>query len=123
MGLWSSSDNPGGGALPSTEELQNIVDADGTSGVNCFVKTIPKVQEDMEVHVAKMGVYAIIGAIFFGVTALATCCFMFTLGTKKQGKKGAGAMVFKLLCPCCSQEAGARKGEPRYTDMDYDSES
>jgi len=124
-GLWQqAATNANAGVYPatapSTEVLQNIVDADLDPSAVCNIKVMPQILWEMESYVETMAFASLIVAIFFFVTAAFTCCFMFTLGTKKQGKKGGVAMAHKLLCPCCRGGAD-RKGQDRgqYAGADH----
>lgn len=37
---------------------------------------------------------------FLLISMICTCCFIYTLGTGRQGKKGGHAMLKRLFCPC-----------------------
>jgi len=59
--------------------------------------------------------------LFLLTSVLCTCCFMYTLGTGKQGKKGGQSFLFRLFCPCLRTKTQSPFVHKRLrTSEDYD---
>merc|ERR1719233_2413159 len=41
---------------------------------------------------------------FLMLSMFFSCCLIYSLGTGKQGKKGAGAMCYRMFCPCLREK-------------------
>jgi len=78
-----------------------IVGADNSANFRCFSKTLPKVVDETHKANRFASVISAISLALLVIGALTSCCFQYTLATRRRGKKGLCSMLPSMLCPCC----------------------
>lgn len=93
---------------------------------SCFKKGVPKFVDWGHWLSKSVTGYS---TAFLIVTILITCCscsLLFSLTTRRKGKKGAFAVCQRMLCPCCIPQYESRlpskRGQLDESDEDYDSD-
>lgn len=101
-------------AAPNTTEAASpITGSDKTSGT-CWKKDQPSIVSKAADAASTIALMSIFATILAAVSTCCTCSLLFTLSTRRKGKKGAMPVLYKLLCPCCQQEARRKFQEPDF---------
>jgi len=88
----------------------SIMGADGIAGRSCARKEVtPRMTQDFGAFCIWLPVCTLVGLAVLLVSTSSTCCLQYTHVTKRQGKKGAVALMAKMLCPCLQTERQSGK--------------
>jgi len=99
--LWSPNVS-----IPLAEADLDIAGADGHPGITCKRKSMPELVSGAERAALIVGISFLVVAITLTSAAACGCALQYTVVTRK---KGAGGLLAKMMCSCCSQ----RSGRPR----------
>jgi len=98
------------GTKPNLIDMQHVTGTiEASAGSVCHKKTLPAHVAAMEDAASKMSIVTMVASFVFILSGIAACGYVFTVGTNKKGKKGAGAMAMKLLCPCLNDRKDKSK--------------
>lgn len=93
--------------LPISSSLEQVITGSSdtvNTGVFCHKKTQPIIVGHAR-HAAKAtAVFSLMASVILIWASMCGCFLQYTLMTKRTGKKAAGALCGKLLCPCSRKE-------------------
>lgn len=111
QGNWTKFAADAASAVPEVQFASPVTGADGQIGYACARKDKPAI-------ITKAGAFARLMLWLSGLTVLTsslaiccTCSLLYTTSTRRKGKKGAGAIMHKLLCPCFIGQEKRRFGD------------
>lgn len=87
--------------ITATEVVSPVTGADGQLGYACTKKDQPAVVNKAAAAAQTFLWLATVASVLSAMSFCCTCSLLYTLGTRRKGRKGAGAVMHKLLCPCC----------------------
>lgn len=94
--------------------------SDDTPGRTCFKKTAPESILEFSYLAKGAGYVTGVCCIVFFLSTLCGCFWQYTLVTQRMGKKGAPALLYKLLCPCLFKKPVQGDGTRFEEDEDED---
>jgi len=116
QGTWDSFSVP---TVPNTTEAASpISGSDNSPGIICSKKDQPSVVTKAGVVASTIAWMSLAATLLASVSVCCTCSLLYTLSSRRKGKKGAMPVLYKLLCPCCQSAGGRKFQDPNFEELD-----
>lgn len=104
--------------LSFTHATSPIVASDGQIGYVCEKKDQPLIITEARTSAWFFAVYSAIAALILCLAMCCTCGLLYTTSTRRKGKKGAGPLMYKLLCPWCIGKDKRKLNQSQFEAVD-----